>query len=355
MLKQSKGELLIDAVLEPGDVLFVPARFPHTTNTVVAEEGDGDMSISLTFGVDNHVWDLNYATLRRFGLIRAGVEDVLLPGDSSLEANQYVGKINELPLEVHEGLLSGLHPGLLSVYPELEDGNQERLDEIDSAKREVAENVMKLNSQVDPEGSQTLSLDFWLSAVSKFRETGQDILAGHRDMYLAAIDEEFKRRSEGESPVMTQDRINRMSLFRVPKFFEEFDRAKGSLREWVNAKEAEPEGAAGEEQEAGVKASEQELPADWAKTYPLKVGDAVEADLGGCFFPATIQNVAPNGKFDVKFFDGEVERGVERSAIILTVKPALPSEEASSATNEIDTSKLTKKEIKKLRKAGLLV
>lgn len=33
-------ELLIDTVLNPGDVLFIPAAFPHTTSTVVEESPD---------------------------------------------------------------------------------------------------------------------------------------------------------------------------------------------------------------------------------------------------------------------------------------------------------------------------
>jgi hypothetical protein len=82
------GEPLLDAVLQPGDFLYVPTGFPHTTDTctVVAGEdekstsvnvnnGDAtsvpvpvvvfnETSVHLTMGLDTHVWGLTLAHLR---------------------------------------------------------------------------------------------------------------------------------------------------------------------------------------------------------------------------------------------------------------------------------------------------
>jgi hypothetical protein len=71
----------------------------------------------------------------------------------------------------------------------------------------------------------------------------------------------------------------------------------------------------------------------------------VEADLGGAFFPATVKKVLPGNKFDVQFFDGDQERGLDRSKIKLIKPPNLGSDEG------IDTSKMTPKQLKRWKKA----
>jgi ribosomal protein L16 Arg81 hydroxylase len=59
-----RGELLLETTLEEGDVLFIPAAFPHTTDTV--DEIAKKTSIHLTFGLDSHdIWALEYLSVRR--------------------------------------------------------------------------------------------------------------------------------------------------------------------------------------------------------------------------------------------------------------------------------------------------
>ena len=74
------GEPLLDCVLSPGQVLYVPAGFPHTTDTVnTAEAGEaaGEDSVHLTIGIDTHIWGMNYASLRAGALGRASLPDGL--------------------------------------------------------------------------------------------------------------------------------------------------------------------------------------------------------------------------------------------------------------------------------------
>jgi len=91
------GEPVIDTVLTPGQVLFVPAGWPHTTDTVNtaaaadaaaadAAASDGD-SVHLTIGIDTHIWRLNYASMRRGALARAGLPDTL--NECALPAADY--------------------------------------------------------------------------------------------------------------------------------------------------------------------------------------------------------------------------------------------------------------------------
>ena len=74
------AEPLLDVVLAPGQVLYVPAGFPHTTdteNTASAGAAASDASVHLTIGLDTHIWGLNYASLRSGALDRAKLPDKL--------------------------------------------------------------------------------------------------------------------------------------------------------------------------------------------------------------------------------------------------------------------------------------
>ncbi len=69
---------LIECVLQPGQVLYIPAGYPHTTDTRLCGAGDGtDPSLHMTLGVDTHIWALNYAGLRSLAIRHAGLTDKL--------------------------------------------------------------------------------------------------------------------------------------------------------------------------------------------------------------------------------------------------------------------------------------
>lgn len=68
---------LLDVVLSPGQVLYIPAGFPHTTDTIYGIT-DGDPSVHLTVGIDTHIWGLNYASLRGNLLKKIGIDDKLV-------------------------------------------------------------------------------------------------------------------------------------------------------------------------------------------------------------------------------------------------------------------------------------
>lgn len=63
---------LLDVVLRPGDALYVPTGFPHTTDTSTVVDDSKETSeslfhetsIHLTMGLDTHVWGLTLAHLR---------------------------------------------------------------------------------------------------------------------------------------------------------------------------------------------------------------------------------------------------------------------------------------------------
>jgi hypothetical protein len=76
------GAPLLDTVIGPGDVMYVPAGFPHTTDTSNTDQEDTDddkkmeekTSVHLTMGIDTHVWMLTMAHLRWALLQRCGLD-----------------------------------------------------------------------------------------------------------------------------------------------------------------------------------------------------------------------------------------------------------------------------------------
>lgn len=70
---------LVDTVLHPGNILYVPAGYPNTTDTFAGDAlGSTAPSLHLTLGVDTHIWNLNYAAVRSIALKRAGLPDKLI-------------------------------------------------------------------------------------------------------------------------------------------------------------------------------------------------------------------------------------------------------------------------------------
>jgi hypothetical protein len=332
------SELLLETVLHMGDVLFIPAAFPHTTNT--ANTGDaGELleddatSVHLTFNIDTHIWELDYLSARRLALKRSGVQDTVL-GQTKESDNRYEGKVNQLPPQVRQDLFQALPMGLL-------EDNSVALELLKDATAELK----RISVAVDQETASAVDSTVWEDTLIRLREQGMELLETHRDMYLAALQEGKTREAEdamtahltdSSKRVMTAERMQRLSLFRVKKFYEKIDSSKRSLRDWSYSAKSTAE------QQGTVPSGASALPADWAFTLPVKVGDQVEADLGGAFFDATVKRVAGD-KYDVLFFDGDRDT-LTRSMIKLKTPPSVGDE------GDVDTSRMTPKQLKRWRK-----
>jgi len=345
-------ELLLETSLYPGDVLFIPAAFPHTTSTIPPKDGQAeshpatqDTSVHLTMGFDHHIWELDYLSVRRLALRRAGVTDTAL-GRMKDEENPYTGACNELPDAVRKNLFAELPLGLLN---DEDSGNAETMIE------EVTRDVERISFTVDENTASQVPRSVWRETVERVRQQGIGLLDVHRDMYLAALEEGRAREQEEamtahvkdessstQQPkvVMTPERLQRLSLFRVKRFFDSIDEIKNNLREWSyecgagDVKGSDP-----------AEASSAELVADWAFTMPVKVGDQVEADLGGAFFPATVTRAVNNQIFDVQYFDGDRDSNLSRAQIKLLVPPS-----TSESESDVDASSMTPKQLKRWRK-----
>jgi hypothetical protein len=95
---------------------------------------------------------------------------------------------------------------------------------------------------------------------------------------------------------MSQEQIDRLSIFRVPVFFEQLDEFRDELRTWAD------------EYGDGLGV--------WAANQSIMNGDQVESDLDGiCWSPAKVIDARADGLFDLQLFDGRVEKGVKRDAM----------------------------------------
>lgn len=317
-------ELLLDVRLEEGDVLFVPAAFPHTTDTV--EDGLSQTSIHLTFGLDTHIWDLDYLSARRWALKRCQVSDTKL-GQLKDSDNKYVGAINEIPSSILVDVLEELPMGFFS-----DDAGE---DEIEL----VSDKLKQVSIAIDENIASKVDDSTWRDTAERLQQHGKELLDIHRDMYMAAVTEGRDReaelamtahiQNERGRRALTPEQMQRLSVFRVKKFFDKIEVSSKALMDWGNA---------GKPVESS---SDQVLPENWAFKLPIKVGDTVEADLGGAFFPATVTGVQGD-KYDVLFFDGDNDTGLERSMIKLLTPPK--QEEV------VDTSKMTPKQLKRWKK-----
>jgi len=342
------SELVMDVVTREGDVLFIPAGFPHTTDTVEeTSDIDCDTSIHLTFNIDTHVWDLDYLAVRSAALQRNKVKDSLLSFENNNNnSNRYIGKVNQLPANIRSGLMDALPLKFLDIVP------GDSPDFMNDIARQLSMRCDAVNKAMEQEAEQQqLSESSYVEALERIHSYGSAILEVHRDMYLAAVQEGRLRKYEDsltahlkpkdddnnarEVVTMTPERMQRLSLFRVRPFFEQIDSLKKELNEWCLS--------------GGSSANQKDSPSsqldsNWQFTAPLKVGDKVEADLGGVFFAAKIAQVTGN-TYNVVFFDGDRENGLQRDQIKLLKAPTTTSSE-----DGFDTTGMTPKEIKRMRK-----
>jgi Cupin superfamily protein len=381
VLKKEGSELLLDVTLLPGDILFIPSRFPHITdtldcygddkkhdNTVVF--GKQDWSMHLTIGLDSHVWAMNYKSMRTLALRTHGIHDVLRPEkikdkdddddddddddaddayDLAFDRNmdRCIGRVNRLSYDLREGLYSSLDDTIFSANANgrRKDQPLEQCLQLKRSMGKVASNLLTFHERTNREcgwvdnhddgditcnTQSTLTLDQCLATVHQFQIVGQKISNTHHNMYVAAINEEQRRENErgewalhvgGDTTTLMEERANRLSIFRVPPYFQKLDQLRDELLVWGDFRDALGMGIREEK--------ETELPI-------LLEGDQVE-----CIFPTRInangsREITENnrwyfakvikvrsepeddnddGFFDLQLFDGTVRKGVERNNI----------------------------------------
>jgi len=341
--------LLLDVTLTAGDILFVPAGFPHTTDTILPTttntntNNKEEASLHLTFNLDSHVWDLDYLNLRNYALLRANVPDTAL---QTSNGNKYTGPVNQLPLQLWQDVMQHLPLSFL-LLPDHDDTDTDT----DVVVQEVTEQVKRLSQQIDSATYDAVEpSSIWTETVQRVRQQGLELLDVHRDMYLAAMDEGRLRRTEGtnHNNARAMD-MQRLSIFRVDKYYKQVDVYKQQLMDWANANNNNNNNNNNDANQLAADTTTttgSSLPDDWPTTHPLVSGDAVEADLGGAMFPATVTSPMNNNNYKVTFFDGDVDI-LPRDMIRLVTPPKITND---NDDDEQPPPGLTKKELKRWRK-----
>lgn len=372
-LEQEGCQLLLETVLEPGDVLYCPAGFPHTTTTATnsnPEEGARstaqETSVHLTFNIDHHIWDMNYLYARHYALQKAGITN-----DPLYSSNLYTGPVNRLPASIKNDLFRPLPLELLQQQQAdsafASGGAQD--EHLETVIEHAASELQRVSQAADPTSfAQISDPSIWKDTILRLRQQGLELWAIHRDMYLAAMDEGRIRQEEeallahvksssssspattsssasSKSKVLTTERLQRLSLFRVKRYYDAINDSRQALKDWAKAGTRQTlttSSTTTVDSDALVAGKGIGLGQDWVFTGPVKVGMEVEAELGGAFFPARITR-ASGGTYDVDFFDGDRETGLQRNQIKLLSPPVLVDE-------DMRTAGMTPKQLKRWKK-----
>ncbi|KAI2490008.1 hypothetical protein MHU86_24581 [Fragilaria crotonensis] len=254
--------------------------------------------------------------MRRMGLIKFGLVDVLAQtGCSTVHHDSAcVGFVNNLSLDLREQLFRSIDGDFLSHMAVTDNDGDDAAGPsmCATAASVVVENhamaaeLYLLNLRVNAEATGheeivTLSLEQCIEIVAKFCAVGQKIWKTHKEMYIAALDEEHTRRTEEVQRIagepIAEERPERLSIFRVPAFFETLDQCRDDLLSWAMD---------------GTYGCEQDQPL-------LLRGDQIEVDLLGqirrSWIPGKVVEVRSDGLFDIQLFGGELKRGIRRNDV----------------------------------------
>eukprot|EP00957_Ditylum_brightwellii_P000293 23177-Ditylum_brightwellii.AAC.1 len=152
-----------------------------------------------------------------------------------------VGRVNRLSNNLREGLYSSVDDTMLSFHSKNDDPSSPKLA---YSMEKLASNLLSFHDRTnlecgwEDELDQSLTFEQCLQTIIQFQNVGQKIANTHQDMYVAAVKEEQMRVDEqggwalnvGDS--MPDERARRLSIFRVPLYFQKMDMFREELRAW---------------------------------------------------------------------------------------------------------------------------
>ncbi|KAJ1451587.1 cupin superfamily protein-domain-containing protein [Pelagophyceae sp. CCMP2097] len=252
------AEPLIDCVLRPGDVLYIPAGFPHATETVSCYEdtapAETDLpraSLHLTLGVDTHIWGLDGYGARGGVLRRTNRVDRLRP-ESDLGDDAYWRLRRTLPL---------------LGWRASADANADT----EAMATAITEAARAAETRVDGAFEDA---DATVVAVAKKLRAHASALVSAQRAHLSAVAQALKP----------------LGASSAPTYFVALERLQISLDEWYGEFE----------------------------TREFSMGDEVQATITGddsTFFDAYVEKEHADGTLDLVFFDGDAEYGVPKSRV----------------------------------------
>ena len=206
-------------------MLYIPAGWPHTTDTVnLDDDGDdaqtkdsvsSEDSVHLTVGLDTHIWGLNYAAARKGMLARAKEVDEL--------------KVTELEAEPHWRLMGvPQHLGFLSHHGG--EGGAAAAAEAELVACVRAAEAARWEGSTDAELSARLGAP---AVVERLEEHAQKIVEIQRALYLETARDNIAP-STAAPPMPGMPPGAKVSMFRVKPHMERLELAMEGLLGWFN-------------------------------------------------------------------------------------------------------------------------
>lgn len=211
----SLGEPLLDTVMQPGQVLYIPAGFPHTTDTLEGVSST-EPSVHLTVGLDSHVWGLSYAGLRSYALRRSGQASELNLANAdnaaywALQEALPLGFLSEEIVAEQRGFGSGMRAAL---------------------QAETIDRLLERMRRLEPTRWAALS-DAQLATQIGAEEATTRLLAHHRTVT------EILRNMYNDVAFKISPAQRDLSFFRSQPYFRQLEAAMEDLERWASKKKA---------------------------------------------------------------------------------------------------------------------
>jgi Cupin superfamily protein len=207
---------LIDTVLGPGQVLYVPAGFPHTTDTKWTDSDrlpedvrTREPSVHLTLGVDTHIWGLTYASIREFAYKRAGIEGSML---TKMKENHYWRYQSPLPV------------GFLADDSQLTSNTAEKSHEL--LRAEINAEFISILKESEPARWPSEMPNEQIVVNLGLNEVVDRLLSHHFQLV-----EIFQQMYADVAYQLTPTKMN-LSIFRNQLYFKELEKAMEELHIW---------------------------------------------------------------------------------------------------------------------------
>jgi len=265
------------------------------------------------------VWNLNYNSMRTLALRSHGIHDVLLQQTAhnfDRNMDMCVGRVNRLSNNLREGLYSSVDDTMLSFHSKNDDPSSPKLA---YSMEKLASNLLSFHDRTnlecgwEDELDQSLTFEQCLQTIIQFQNVGQKIANTHQDMYVAAVKEEQMRVDEqggwalnvGDS--MPDERARRLSIFRVPLYFQKMDMFREELRAWGDSTSRIRE-------ERKIEPPMILIGDQVESVFPMNLSREVNGNHP--FHSAKVIKITNDGLFfDLQYFNGMVQKGVERNSI----------------------------------------
>lgn len=234
-LKELESKPLIDVVLSPGNILYIPAGYPHTTDTVNGiDKNINTPSVHMTVGIDTHIWGLNYGNIRKIILSKADYDD---------NYTQLTKLSNSDYFLLHEAIPMGfLSERIISKY---KSGNNNLDDDkiiIEMRKdvvNEIKKNVLLKMNKIEPllnydedEINKKLKYNYD-NGINDINSSNLDLIILNMMDHHQQITDIFGQMYADVFFKITPVKID-LSFFRSRPYFEKLEETMNKFDQWCN-------------------------------------------------------------------------------------------------------------------------